>query len=153
MTNSDWHIPMLSCTRPARRRTGASIVILIAVFAVTMAVSGFWVSQIVQGFRIQRLREERVQARWLADAAIDRAVASLQNDRSYTGEIWQVDAAALGRKHGAEVEIVVTAAEDDSSQLQIKTQARYPDEAQPRVRITKTFVYAPVRAEQLNSLE
>ena len=40
---------------------------------------------------------ERLQAVWLADSAIERAMARLQVEPNYRGETWQISAAEFGR--------------------------------------------------------
>ena len=85
--------------KPSRRRRNAGFVLLIVMAClaiVTVLVAG-WARMAMVENRQQRSAEDRQQARWLAEAALQRAAAHLLLDREYQGETWQVTAADVDR--------------------------------------------------------
>lgn len=110
----------------------ALMFVLIATIFVT-AMGAALIEAIVIETRQSRVDEWGAQADWLVAAAANRAAAQLANDTSYQGETWQIEAARLGGRHAAEVEIGVDIAGDvDATQLaditvrEVAITARYP---------------------------
>jgi type II secretory pathway pseudopilin PulG len=129
------------------------MIALLAVFAIVMALAAVWARAILADHRQQRSHEELVQVRWLAEAAVRRAAASLAANPAYRGETWQVDAAQLTGSHAASVVIRVepvnasnasAANPNDKPTLRIEAQVSYPRDV-ARLRETKTVVINPSR--------
>jgi type II secretory pathway component PulK len=120
----------------APRRSGAAVVVVLAVFAVTMILAGVWTRQLISENRSQRLAADRMQARWLAEAGVRRAAAQLMDDENYDGQQWHVAAEELGGAHPAMVQIRVEAGES-SGQFKLIARARYPARNH-RAQVTKT---------------
>ena len=57
-----------------------------------------------------RAQERRLQAEWLAEAGLRRALARLDADPGYSGETWNIDARELDSADAATVTITVGAA-------------------------------------------
>lgn len=84
--------------------------------------------------------EKRVQAEWLAESGMSRAVARLAADRKYAGETWKVPGKALGNESGATVEIGIEPVPEKSAERRIRVQASYPaGEASGRARQSRTL--------------
>ena len=92
----------------------------------------------------QRRRVEaeawQVQAAWLAESAVERAVARLAADADYQGETWRLSADDLGTRQGAVVQIDVETIPEHEQRRRIRAQADYPDHPQHRARHSKQIV-------------
>lgn len=123
-----------------RPRRGAVLIALLAVFAIFATVAGVWARSIVRERRQQRLQEELVQVRWLAEAGVRRAAARLSADPAYVGETWQIEAPQLSRPESAAVVIRVEATDGPAGQVRLVARAVYP-RGKARMRQTKTVVF------------
>lgn len=128
-----------------RPRSGAVLIILIAVFAVVMALAAVWAKRMVVEHRRQRRVEQLAQAEWLAEAGVRRAAARLSLDPEYDGETWSIDASELNQRASAEVEIQIEPVTDSAS-FRLIARARYPAR-EPRVQSTKTIEFTPSQSE------
>lgn len=145
--------------RTHRQQRGASIIIVIAFYAVAMTLFGVWISTSLGHLRQTRQLQQKRQAVWLADSGLRRAVALLANDPNYTGEQWQLTATELGGQHTALIEIRIVAAKkpnvkntnaqntnkteaannnNNPEQLQITATALFPADTKREVRHTKS---------------
>lgn len=77
------------------RRGLALIVVLMFLGVAGLFLSG-WLLAANYGRQQLRLTEQRAQARWLIEAAIERGAAALYRDAEYAGENWAVSSAELG---------------------------------------------------------
>lgn len=122
------------------RRRGA---ILIAVLVCLLVVSALSI-QLVRGMilqqRQQRVRQDEVQAYWLAKSACDRAAARLQQDENYAGETWTIDADQLKLSHGALAVIGLEPVEDDPEKRRVIVEATAWAEGERRVTARKELV-------------
>ena len=78
---------------PRRRRAAAMMMALVVLLVVGM-VAGLALQAILQSHRQTRDEAERVQAELLADAALSRAVLTLEKDPNWKGENWTVNLAS-----------------------------------------------------------
>jgi hypothetical protein len=86
-----------------------------------------------------RTDQHRLQADWLAESAIGRAVYQLSNNPEYAGEQWDIPAAELGGRHAGRVEINVASPEDDEGRRVVTAAAVYPTDATLFAKRTKTI--------------
>jgi Tfp pilus assembly protein PilX len=84
-----------------------------------------------------RAQERRLQAEWLAEAGLRRALARLDADPAYTGETWQIDAHALDSPDAATVAIALERPPGDPTARTIRVQADYPRDPPRRVRCSR----------------
>lgn len=134
------HATEISGRDRVRKRQGFA---LLAVMCCLIAVSFLVVNWLkAASFERERLRsaERRLQADWLAEAAIERAAAKLAKNESYSGETWKIAAADLGGADAAAVEIKVTSNSNRAVERTIKVSADFPVEALHRVRSTREIV-------------
>ena len=75
----------------SRRRAGAVLLIVMACLAIAMTIIVGWAKIALLEDRQARSAEDRLQAEWLADSAIQRAAAQLLANSEYSGETWRVD--------------------------------------------------------------
>lgn len=120
-------VPVDHLTTTTKRRRGA--VLLIALIAILLASTiGVTIARTALIHRRQIEREEtRMQADWLAEAGLNRAVARLNSDANYTGETWTVAAGDLGGEKNGTVVVTVGPAEDRKDLKSVRVEALYPN--------------------------
>lgn len=132
---------MMTVRRRKLARRGGTIILVIAFFAIAMALAGGWVQTALNQQRHMKLWQEKTQVNWLADAGIRRALARRAADDTYQGEIWNLSPDDLDRRDAAKVIIrLETLASDDDTQpkLQVTAIATYPAGLTKRVQTTQT---------------
>lgn len=95
-----------------------------------------------------RTEERRLQAEWLAEAGVDRALARLAADAGYAGESWEIPADALGltapktseKGPAAVVAIEVERPNDQDGGVIVRARADYPPDPPRRVRVSREVV-------------
>ncbi len=130
--------------RRHRRRSGAILIIVLALLAVLTIVCGLWVRFVLQEVSRQRLQEDVVQAEWLAEAGLRRAAARLANDRNFTGELWRVEGKEFSRPHSAMVKLGVEHPAEARDEARLTVHVAYPSDA-PTVQFTKTVSFNAAR--------
>jgi type II secretory pathway component PulK len=108
-----------------RRRGGAVLVVILACLAMATAISVVVVRQIAAERRTVLTYEHGLQALWLAEGGIERAVARLAADPKYAGETWAVPAGELAADDGAVVRIQVEAVAGRPEQRSVRSEADY----------------------------
>jgi hypothetical protein len=79
----------------------------------------------------------RLQAGWLADSGLERAMARLAVDPAYTGETWTIAADRLGGTDPAAVVIRVENEESQTDRRLVVIEAAYPAEGTQQARLTR----------------
>jgi hypothetical protein len=128
--------PFAGAARPVRRR---GVVLLIAVVCIA-AASVIFVS-VLRLAAAERRRGDaeawQVQAAWLAESAVERAVARLADDPQYQGETWSLSPDDLGTRHSAIVVVHVETTPEREQRRLIRVEADYPDHPHRRARESK----------------
>ncbi len=129
-------------------RRGLTIIMVIAFYAIAVAMIGVWVRSALDRQQQVRRWHEKTQAVWLAESGVRRAVAQLTIANGYEGELWEISATELAGNHAAEVLITIerepakSGVENEStaaySQVTISATADYPAGDSKRVQHTKT---------------
>lgn len=109
------------------RRAGAILAVVLVSLLVVLLVGAELTKAIVQQSRQSRLAEERQQAFWIAESAVQRAVYALAKSPDYHGETWQLSGEVLGTGRAGVATIKVTPACDSPTPRQVGVQAVYPD--------------------------
>ncbi len=107
-------------------RSGVVLVAVLVALLVVTLISAAVVRGLVVQHRQARIEQQRTQAFWLAESALDRAIVRLQTNNEYTGETWQVSLAADGSDALGQAVIHVTPVEGSESQRSIQVEARWP---------------------------
>ncbi len=84
------------------------------------------VHSILRQHRRQKTRMTLVQSRYLAQSAIERAVARLRQNADYTGEEWQIAAGEINSRDSATVSIEVSNDKNKPEQRSVSVVARWP---------------------------
>jgi hypothetical protein len=72
-----------------RTRRGAALVVALVTLLVVTVMTGTVVRSLLAAHRQSRLRQDELQAQWLAESAVARARAQLLRLPEYKGETWQ----------------------------------------------------------------
>ncbi len=92
--------------------------------------------------------ERRLQAEWLAEAGVDRALAKLSYDPDYKGETWEIPVDELGlpavkdteKGPAAVVKIEVEPAKGQDGGRILRVRADYPPDPPRRVRVSREVI-------------
>ncbi len=133
-------IPMVGqkqsfCVKPARQ--GAAVIVAIVCLAVASVVFLALLRTIIAQRETVQTEAWRVQAAWLAESGLERAVARLAKDRRYSGETWTIPAELLDTRNGAVVTIEIQPVPEDSNARLVRVQADFPNHPEHRARQTK----------------
>jgi Tfp pilus assembly protein PilX len=82
-------------------------------------------------------RERRLQAEWLAEAGLRRALARLEAEPGYSGETWNIEARELGAADAATVAIAVEPSPSDARSRMIRVRADCPRDPPRRARCSR----------------
>lgn len=110
----------------AASRKGAILVVTLVVLAIIGSIFGLMMKTITIHAKQVQASENQHQSRWLADSAIERAVARKQQDENYQGETWNVTLPASGNSKTGEVEIKLSTDAEHPQQTLIAVVAKYP---------------------------
>jgi len=120
--------------RSASQRRGMVLAAALVVFLLCTAMVCTLLQGVINHERQVRDHRQLDQARWLADAGIDRAIAQVRQSDAYRGETWKVSADELGGIADGKVTITVQAVDEHLGELRVTAQADYPDDDVHRVR-------------------
>ena len=113
-----------------KRRSGAAVIASIVCLMVVLLVTSSLVESAILHERQTRHQQHRLQALWLAEAALQQAQLQRQLDPDYSGGMQHWSAEELGGTHAALVE---TRIEWEGGQSRIRVEAKYPDSPAMRV--------------------
>ncbi len=126
--------------RLAAPHRGVIVVIALACVAAASVVMMLAARRALDEWKLVRAETQRIQCRWLAESAVERAAARLASDPKYAGEIWKIPASVLtGREDGerAAVAIEVDATAKDAGRRVVRVRADWPENAPARTRVSK----------------
>lgn len=135
--------PQEANTRPGRPlRRGAVLAMALVTLLVLSLISGLVLQRFLAAHRQARRDADQLQAEWLAEAAVGRAIRLRQANADYGGETWQVEVQSSPAQSGvAEIKVEPSASQPDK--LQITAETRYPAEGQRRTFVKRTYPLPP----------
>jgi hypothetical protein len=135
-----------------RPRRGIMVVAVLLCLIVVMLLGAALLKIALAQRGINRDLERRLQAEWLVESGINRALARIAADRDYTGETWSISAADLGLSEeglagssaqkaltAGVVTIVVDRPAAETNRRRIRVQADYPRDEPRRSRHSQEF--------------
>ena len=140
---------------PAKKPSrGMTVVAVLVCLIILTMISGVVLKVSVARRELARSQERRLQAEWLAESGVERAIARLALDRDYTGETWSLPARELGRTEhaptgtspatadapAARITIKVERVPAASNRRRVHVQADYPLDAPGRSRHSKEIM-------------
>lgn len=132
------------CHHPFSARRGAAMALALILVFLAGVTALLMTRTLVASHRAAVLREQREQARLLADAAVDHAVIRLRADGGYQGESWEIPAERLDGRHASRTEILVRALSDEEfpERRTVQVKVVYPsnDETPNRALIRREIV-------------
>ncbi len=137
--------------KPSR---GMTVVAVLVCLIIVTLISVVVLKMSVARRELARSQEHRLQAEWLAESGVERAMARLARDRDYRGETWSPSAHDLGRSERtptgtspakaepaeARITIAVEPVPAVTNRRRIHVQADYPLDAHGRSRQTKVIM-------------
>ena len=132
------------------RRRGFIAVALVMTLAVVTILGGSLFRAVVLRRADLRSAERRLQAEWLAQSGMGRAMARLSKEPDYAGETWELTAAEFGGRGDGAVVIKVEAVTGKPSLRLIRVRADYPKAEARRAResIEQTIEFSSARKEE-----
>ena len=124
-----------------RRRGLVSVAVLVALFVIGLICAGLLKVAFARRVEVA-MEERRLQAGWLAESGVDRALARLNTSGDYTGETWELPAEDLGGRGAATVAIQVEKVADHPDRRKVRVQADYPSGSNLRSRQSREIIVA-----------
>src|SRR5688572_10803783 len=90
-----------------QRRDGFILIALMVFIAVAMMLALAWLKTAALERRTFRALQQRAQAEWLVESAIDRAAARLAANPGYEGETWKLSPTDMGGLDAGEALIAI----------------------------------------------
>ncbi|MEX2122039.1 MAG: hypothetical protein WD847_20835 [Pirellulales bacterium] len=127
---------MHSVLRGRTDRQGAILLVVMICLSVAIALAASLLKAGVMEHKLLVQQEREAQARWLAEAAIERAAARRRAAPDYTGATGGVGAAEVGGRWAGAVEIRVESMSEGPG-VHVTAQADYPADRAGRSRRVK----------------
>ncbi|HVX11350.1 MAG TPA: hypothetical protein VHC22_09235 [Pirellulales bacterium] len=137
--------------RPSRatlpHRRGVVLIMALVCLVLVTVLGGTLLRWAAMEHKFLRAKEDESQARWLAEASLERAAARLTDDADYRGETWDIAASELPLPQPARVRLVVKSLDGPDRRRSIEVDVEYPFESVTPARVHKEVVFAlPSRA-------
>ena len=110
-----------------RSRSGVVLVAVLVALVVVMLISAAIVRGLVVQHRLARSGQQRIQAFWFAESAVQRARTQLASAPDYDGETWTIELPQSGYASGQAV-IRIEAIENEPNKRSIIVEARLPND-------------------------
>ena len=110
-----------------RSRSGVVLVAVLVALLVVMLISAAIVRGLVVQHRLARSEQQRVQAFWFAESAVQRARSQLEAAPDYRGETWQIELPQSGYALSQAL-IRVEPIENEPNKRTIIVEARLPND-------------------------
>ncbi len=120
---------------PGGPRAGLFMIVAMICLLLTSALLGTLLKMAVLGRQQAELDAYGLQADWLAESALDRALAKLAEQPGYQGETWTIPTEELDGLHRGQVAISLKPAASNGREVEVI--ARFPAEGSQTVKRTK----------------
>jgi type II secretory pathway component PulK len=114
--------------------SGAALIVVLVGMAVTTMIFLSVLKLIAVERQSIELQTRQSQAGWLAESAVQRAVARLSADAGYHGETWNISAQELGGRDAATITIRVADVAGKTDRRTVRVEADYPADPYQRAR-------------------
>jgi Tfp pilus assembly protein PilX len=153
---------MTIVSRMRRPPRGMTVVAILVCLVVITLIGGAVLKVGLAHRALIRSQEHQLQAEWLAESGVQRALARLAVEREYGGESWSISAADLGlpeqppttgtaeksHRSAAVVTIAIERVPGGAARRWVRVQADYPRDAPQRSRHTKQVMIDLDRIEK-----
>ena len=120
-----------------QRRRGAAIVAAMVTLLIVTLIAAALVKTMVATHRQSRRYANELQAQWLAEAALDRAVAQLRAQPEYMGETWTPSLSSNGDESAGIATIGIESAAGEQAARTIYVEAAWPADEVQRVLVQR----------------
>ena len=110
---------------PQRRRGAIMIVAMVALMLSSVLLASLIKCGVEQRKQL-RFEQHRLQAEWMAESALSRALDRLKTDPGYRGEDWRIPPDELDGLHSGIVTITVKGADEKPRTQIVSVEAVYP---------------------------
>jgi Tfp pilus assembly protein PilX len=128
-----------SLERLSYRHRGALLVVALVCLVVVVTIGASLVRQLLLQHRQSLQEQSQLQSLWLAESAVERALARLAEQPDYTGETWQIDGPQLPNDSPGVVVIRVETTAGEAAARRIVVEARYPHDTLYQVVQQRTY--------------
>jgi len=125
------------------------LVAVMVCLLVVLLMSAALVQGILAQSRQARVEQQQLQACWLAESALDRALAQLRTSSGYAGEEWRVTAEQGGEPQAGTALIRVQTIDDDSRVRLVTVAVFWPDDPVHRFLEQREFTFQLPEAGEL----
>jgi len=126
--------------RHPNRRRGLTLVPALVCLVVASLLCAALIKKAHTQRELVRSAEHQVQAEWLAESGLERAVARLAADRAYPGETWNIPSDMLGNQGaGTGVVRIVVSSVNEPTARKVWVEADYPSGDESRARQSRTL--------------
>lgn len=127
-------------SRTAGRRGAALVIALICLLLVGVLGATLARTAVMQHEQVQQ-EVLQVQAEWLAESGVDRAVLRLRDDETYQREEWLPAAGGSGEPLGrVTIEVLASDGETDGGSRSIRVVADVPHDSEQRARVSRSLI-------------
>ena len=134
--------PDLIAHRPESRRGLVSVAMLIGLIILGLVAASLLKVGMARR-TLAKIEEHELQAELLAESGVSRALARLDANPRYEGEVWEVPNSELGGRGGATVTITVKADSNQPDIRQVVVNADYRAGSPGSIRLTRTLHLPP----------
>ena len=120
------------------QRRGAMMIAVLVCITIASMLTLTLVKQLLSRRALEEMSQSRIQADWLVEAGIERAVAKLKGEPGYSGETWDITE-GLDDERAGRVKIVVRKAPGQSDRRTAEVTAEFPADVQRSFQSTKTI--------------
>ncbi len=138
-------------SRPGKGRRGLTVVAVLICVVVLSLVGAALLKLGLARRQLSRDFEHRLQAEWLLESGLSRALAKIAALRDYKGETWSLDPADLGLPEQARPEsgnakgrtaaaiVTISVKQPETNRRLVRVQADYPPEGPKHLRCSQEF--------------
>jgi type II secretory pathway component PulK len=127
--------------RPSQdTKRGMILLLVLACLAIAGVLFAIGVRVAFSAHHVARMSQWNLQAQWLAESGLERAVAQLAADADYSGETWNIPAQDLGGADAGTVKIEVKPAPAGGKGRLVKVDAAIPDDPVDRVQYSRELL-------------
>jgi len=130
--------PNLISHRPGSRRGLVSVAMLIGLIILGLVAASLLKVGLARR-SLAKIEEHERQAELLADSGLSRALARLEANSRFEGEVWEIPSDELGGRGGANVTITVRADPDQPDIRQVVVVSDYRAGSPGSIRLTRTL--------------
>lgn len=121
------------------RRGAVLVIVMVCLMLISLLMASLLKSALLQRRQIVK-EQNRVQAEWILESALERAALQRLQDPKYQGEIWKINPDELGTRYAGSAEIILNREGTDKNRISIQARVTYPESTPFSVTRTKKVI-------------